>query len=164
MKGAMLNSYGMWIAFTGLGVLIILGAGVHRPDDSERSLLAAREAVWRDYFAYRADLVGALPENFVGIAGGDSVWQNQQETLAASRASAARGVRLSTLNFPRNLVQRYGEVAIIHSRYEAVLNGPDGKSVLRGNITEVFVWNGTRWIHPSWHMDFDRSPSGLSMP
>lgn len=41
------------------------------------------------------------------------------------------------------------------SRYEAVLDGPEGRTTMRGNITEVFRWDGRRWLHPSWHMDFD---------
>ena len=34
---------------------------------SDASLFAAREAVWRDYFANGPDLATALPENFIGI-------------------------------------------------------------------------------------------------
>ena len=49
-----------------------------------------------------------------------------------------------SLRFPRNRVERYGHVAVIHSRYEAVLEG-SGRTTLQGNITEVFVWNGSGW-------------------
>ncbi|HEX9754645.1 MAG TPA: nuclear transport factor 2 family protein [Gemmatimonadales bacterium] len=121
---------------------------------SDASLFAAREAVWRDYFANGPDLATALPENFIGI-GNDSVWSDRAETLAGAKASVARGTRLTELRFPKNAVQRYGNVAIIHSRYEAVLETGGDRWTMRGLITEVFVWDGKRWIHPSWHMNIE---------
>jgi hypothetical protein len=66
-------------------------------------------------------------------------------------------VKLISLSFPRNKVERHGNVAVIHSRYEASFQGGPRTSI-RGNITEVFVWNGSSWSHPSWHMDFDPEP------
>jgi hypothetical protein len=63
-----------------------------------------------------------------------------------------------SLRFPHNLVQRYGNVAVIHSRYEMVLDGAS-RNTIRGNVTEVFVWTGTHWSHPSWHLDFDPDPA-----
>jgi len=133
-----------------------IGRAQQRPDTSQASLFAAREAVWRDYFANGPDLAAALPPDFIAIQAGDSTWGGRERTLAGSRASAASGVKLTSLSFPRNRVERYGDVAIIHSRYEAVLEGPNGRNPMRGQITEVFRWTGTRWIHPSWHMGFDR--------
>jgi hypothetical protein len=126
---------------------------------SDSSLFAARAALWRDYFANAPDLAAALPENFVAINEGDSVWTGRAATLAEAKASAARGTRLTALSFPENTVQRYGSVAIIHSRYDAVLERGADHRRLRGLITEIFVWNGRRWIHPSWHMNVE-SPGG----
>jgi hypothetical protein len=123
---------------------------------SEASLLAAREAVWRDYFANRPDLASALPDDFVAIEQGDSVWADRGRTLANARASAERGTKLVSLEFPRNRIERYGPVAVIHSRYRAVLEGREGRQTMAGQATEVFRWTGTRWVHPSWHLDFDR--------
>ncbi|HEX9894667.1 MAG TPA: hypothetical protein VGA78_12130, partial [Gemmatimonadales bacterium] len=102
--------------------------GVERlaDDTSLASLYAAREKAWRDYFANSPDLARTLPADFVGIEAGDSLWDDLAETLAAAKASASRGIRLTALRFPRNRVERYGNVAVIHSRYEAELEGPDG--------------------------------------
>lgn len=122
-------------------------------DTSEVSLLKAREAVWRDYFANAPTLATALPANFIALGAGDSTWRDKAAILAASRASAAEGVKLVSLRFPRNKVERYGPVAVIYSRYETVLEGPKGRTTRRGNVTEVFRWDGKRWLHPSWHLD-----------
>lgn len=123
-------------------------------DTTEASLLRARETVWRDWFANGPNLAVTLPADFVSIHAGDSIWTDKAATLASSRAAAAEK-RLVSLRFPRNKIERYGHVAVIHSRYEAVLEGTKGRTTLRGNITEVFRWDGRRWLHPSWHMDSD---------
>jgi hypothetical protein len=130
-----------------------LAAQSGSPSDS--SLLAAREAVWRDFFAASPRLAATLPENFVALQTGDTAWDGRTQTLEDSKASAARGVRLTALRFPRNVIQRYDNVAILHSRYELELQEKAGESqTIRGQVTEVFVWTGSRWIHPSWHLDW----------
>jgi hypothetical protein len=143
-----------------LGVALTLGFAAaslaQRPDTSQASLFAAREQVWRDYFGNGADLARALTPDFIGIQAGDTAWTDRAATLAGARASAERGSRLVSLQFPRNSVERHGNVAVIHSRYLAELDGAGGRGSMRGNITEVFVWTGSRWVHTSWHMDFDR--------
>ncbi|MBI4502267.1 MAG: nuclear transport factor 2 family protein [Gemmatimonadetes bacterium] len=138
--------------------LSLLGSSLgeaQTPGPSDESLFAAREAVWRAYFANAPELAQVLPNDFVGIVAGDSAWADRAATLTGAKASVARGTRLVALRFPRNVVQRYGSVAILHSRYEAEFDGPDGPNTMRGQITEVFVWSGSRWIHPAWHMEID---------
>jgi hypothetical protein len=123
------------------------------PNDS--SMLVAREAAWRDYFAAGPGLATVLPENFVGLSGGDSVSRGRAVTLEGSKQSAASGSKLVALTFPKNLIQRHGNVVVIHSRYEATLQRGKESETLRGWITESFVWDGTKWMHPSWHMSSD---------
>jgi hypothetical protein len=144
-------------------LMLVLGLAFAAPsgvvgqvaDTSEASLFIAREAVWRDYFANGPNLAVSLPEGFIAIQAGDTAWDDRAATLSSSKASVQRGTKLVSLEFPRNRVERYGPVAVIHSRYRAVLEGPNGTTTMRGNITEVFRWDGRRWLHPSWHMDFD---------
>lgn len=124
-------------------------------DTSDASLLKAREAVWRDFYANAPTLASVLPPNFIALGAGDSTWQDKATALAASRASAAGGVKLISVRFPRNKIERYGPVAVIYSRYETVVEGPNGRTTRRGNVTEIFRWDGTRWLHPSWHLDSD---------
>jgi hypothetical protein len=124
-------------------------------DTSEASLLKAREAVWRDFYANAPTLATALPANFIAMGAGDSTWQDKAAALAASRAAAAAGMKLISVRFPRNKIERYGPVAVIYSRYETVVEGPNGRITRRGNVTEIFRWDGKRWLHPSWHLDSD---------
>ena len=145
----------------GAFIAVLLGSAgpiplaAQKADTSEASLLAARDAVWRDYFANAPTLASSLTENFVAIEAGKPTWDNRDQTLALSKASAANGTKLVSLTFPRNQIERYGPIAIVHSRYEARLDGPRGPNTMKGQITEVFRWDGRRWLHTSWHMDFD---------
>jgi hypothetical protein len=134
---------------------IVAQSGGRTAEPSEASLLAAREAVWRDFFANAPTLEAVLPANFVALYAGDSTWQDKAAVLAASRGSATGGTKLVSLRFPRNKIERVGPVALIYSRYEMELEGPDGRTTRRGNVTEVFRWDGKRWLHPSWHIDND---------
>jgi hypothetical protein len=139
--------------------LVMLGAMTGQmqaqalPNDWEQSLLATRESVWRAWFAGDQSLAAALPDEFVGISSGGGEWQTKDKTLAASRRFAEDGGKLEELRFPVNRIQRYGNVAIIYSEYQAVLVKKEDRSVLAGRVTEVFVWDGGRWRHPGWHLD-----------
>ena len=47
------------------------------------------------------------------------------------------------------------EASLLRAREAGLAIGAGDSTWLRGNITEVFRWDGTRWLHPSWHMDYD---------
>jgi ketosteroid isomerase-like protein len=122
--------------------------------DWKASLLAAREAVWRDYFGNPDKLAATLTDDFIAIDNGGGQWSNKAETVASSRASIANGVKLESLRFPETRIQRYGDVAIIYTTYEMILaaNGKQGP-MISGRATEIFRWDGSRWFHPGWHLD-----------
>ena len=111
------------------------------------SMMASAIAITGAMFTLLSLVTGAL--------WGKPTWGTRDQTLALSKASAAAGTKLVSLTFPRNQIERYGPIAIIHSRYEARLDGPRGANTMKGQITEVFRWDGRRWLHSSWHMDFD---------
>jgi hypothetical protein len=124
------------------------------PGDS--SLLAARETAWRDYFSGSKNLATVLPPDFVAIHSGDTATDTRTKTLEGSKSSVASGLQLVRLSFPRNIIQRHGNVAVVHSRYDGTLRDAKGKTEqMKGWITETFYWDGTRWMHPSWHMSED---------
>jgi hypothetical protein len=147
-----------------LPIALILGAAVTQspkasqtaavPGDS--SLLAARETAWRDYFSAGKDLPLMLPPDFVAIHAGDTGHTDRATTLEGSKRAGASDRRLVRLVFPKNIIQRHGSVAVVHSRYEGTLRDAKGKTEqLKGWITETFFWDGARWMHPSWHMSDD---------
>ena len=122
--------------------------------DWKTALLAAREAAWRNYDSDADKLAAMLPDDFIAIDNGGGTFSNKAETVASSRADVAAGQKIESLRFPDTKIQRYGDVAIIYTTYELVIAGRDGKKVAAsGRATEIFRWDGTRWLHPGWHLD-----------
>jgi ketosteroid isomerase-like protein len=123
------------------------------PDpDWKTALLAAREAAWRNYYGDADKLAAMLPDDFIAIDNGGR-FSNKTETVASSRTDIAAGQKIASLKFPETKIQRYGDVAIIYTTYELMIAGQDGKTVTAsGRATEICRWDGTRWLHPGWHL------------
>ena len=67
---------------------------------------------------------------------------------------ARSGLKLTTLEFPRNVFQQYGDVVILYTRFRLVLTDTAGEArETNGRGTEVFVRRRGRWIHTGWHLD-----------
>ncbi|HET9401733.1 MAG TPA: nuclear transport factor 2 family protein [Candidatus Acidoferrales bacterium] len=124
-------------------------------DDSDRKeLLAAREAVWRAYFAGdQAALEAALPAETIAISPGSQPWENREAILAGAKQFAAGGGKLVRLDFPRTDIQAYGVTAIVYSTYEYELSVGGKNSVHSGRATETFVYHGGKWLNTGWHLD-----------
>jgi hypothetical protein len=87
-------------------------------EPEKKSLLEAREAVWRAYFAgNRAALEKLLPAELLTIDPGSGEWGNRQAVLESSARFAADGGKLIRLEFPKTEIQVYGYVAIVYSNY-----------------------------------------------
>lgn len=117
------------------------------------TLLTAREAVWRDYFANPDRLAAGLTPDFIAMNDGGPPWQSKEQVVEGSRASLSGGTALVHLAFPKTEIQRYGEVAIIYTTYELQLSRQGRAGPLeKGQATELFRWDGTRWLHTGWHL------------
>jgi ketosteroid isomerase-like protein len=123
-------------------------------DQMKQRLLAAREAVWRAFFAGdRATLEKLIPEETVAIEAGDNNWSNRQSILDSSTQFAKSGGKLVKLEFPRTEIQVYGFTAMVYSNYVYELE-VGGQHINRsGRVTEVFVLRNGEWVNPGWHMD-----------
>jgi ketosteroid isomerase-like protein len=120
----------------------------------KKSLLEARDAVWRAYFAgNRAALEKLLPEELLTMDPGSTEWGNRQAVLESSARFAAGGGKLIRLEFPKTEIQVYGDTAIVYSNYvDEIAQG--GKSFTNsGRATEVFVNRNGAWVNSSWHLD-----------
>ena len=130
--------------------------GAPRPlgDQMKRSLLDAREAVWRAFFAGDlATLDKLIPEETVAIEAGENNWSTRQSILDSSTQFAKSGGKLVKLEFPRTEIQVYGFTAVVYSNYVYELE-VGGQHVNRsGRVTEVFVLRNGEWVNPGWHMD-----------
>ena len=122
-------------------------------DAQKKSLLEAREAVWRAFFAGdRAALEKLLPEELLTMEPGGE-WGNREAVLAGSAGFAASGAKLARLEFPKTEIQAYGNTAIVYSNYLYEIERGGQRSAHTGRVTEVFVYRNGAWVNPSWHMD-----------
>jgi len=123
-------------------------------ESEKKSLLEAREAVWRAYFAgNRIALEKLLPAELLTMDPGSGEWGNRQAVLENSARFAADGGKLVRLEFPKTEIQAYGYVAIVYSTYLYEIE-QGGKSFTNSSrATEVFVYRNGAWVNPSWHLD-----------
>jgi ketosteroid isomerase-like protein len=123
-------------------------------DAARKSLLAAREAVWRAYFANdRAVLDKLIPADLVTIEPRGQEFGNRAQVLAGAEATAKSGVKLVRLEFPKTEIQVYGNTAVIYSTYLYELERDGKRTPSSGRVTEVFVNRNGQWVNPGWHMD-----------
>ena len=124
------------------------------PTTEKDPILAAREAVWRDWFAGdRAALEREVPPETIAISASETNWHNQKEILRSAADFHAAGGKLLRLEFPRTEIQRFGEVAMLYSQYELETETNGKRSVESGRVTEIFVLRDGHWVNPGWHTD-----------
>ncbi|HYJ88306.1 MAG TPA: nuclear transport factor 2 family protein [Pyrinomonadaceae bacterium] len=124
------------------------------PDEMKKSLLEAREAVWRAYFAGdRATLEKLIPAETITIEAGENNWSNRQTILDGSAQFAKSGGKLIKLEFPKTEIQVYGFTAVVYSTYAYELETGGQRINQSGRVTEIFVWRKEQWVNPGWHMD-----------
>ena len=119
-----------------------------------KSLLEAREAVWRAFFANdRAALEKLIPSESITIEPVGNTFGNRASVFAAAESMARSGTKLARLEFPQTEIQRYGDTAIVYSTYLYELEKDGKRTPFSGRVTEVFVFRKGQWVNPGWHMD-----------
>jgi ketosteroid isomerase-like protein len=131
---------------------------MHNPrslaQQEKKSLLEAREAVWRAFFANdRAALEKLIPAETLTIEAGGDEFGNQKAVLDGAAQFAKSGAKLVRLEFPKTELQVFGATAIVYSTYLYELERDGQRSPHSGRVTEVFVYRNGRWVNPGWHMD-----------
>lgn len=124
------------------------------PPDFRKSLLDAREAVWRNWFANNAGpLAEAIPAETIAIEPGSDSFKKHDEILAGAKGFAESGAKLVRLEFPETEIQVFGRTAILYSKFILVteLNGKQQEQ--SGRATETFVFRDDKWVNPGWHLD-----------
>lgn len=127
-----------------------------QPDaDTQREVLALRETAWRSWFSNdRAAFQQVVPDELVALGWGGGPWEDRTQTMAQMEEFAKSGNTLATLEFPRTVFQRYGEVVILYTSFRVVIRDAAGNlQETAGRGTEVFVRRSGRWVHTGWHLD-----------
>jgi hypothetical protein len=127
---------------------------VRLPEPAQKSLLEAREAVWRAWFSNdREKLEQLLPDDTLAINSAGP-WQDRAGILDGARNFAATGAKLVRLEFPKTEIRMYGYTAIIYTTYLFEVESASGEQqVSSGRATEVFVLRDGKWVNPGWHLD-----------
>ena len=123
------------------------------PNIRER-ILAAREKVWRAWFANdRATLEKLIPAEVIAIDDGNEGWSDRAAVLAGAQRFAESGGKLVKLEFPKTEIQVYGNSVLIYTTYvyETEVNGK--RTTASGRATEMFVRRGDDLVNVGWHMD-----------
>jgi ketosteroid isomerase-like protein len=116
-------------------------------------LLAAREAVWRAWFANdTAQLAELLPPELIAIETGEE-WQTREDELAGAKDFAAKGGKLVRLEFPQTEIQAYGHTAILYTKFTLETEMDGKQTTLSGRATEMFVSRQGKWVNVGWHLD-----------
>jgi ketosteroid isomerase-like protein len=122
-------------------------------DGDRKAILAAREAVWRTWFAGDTDALSKLvPPELVTIEPDSGSFGTRDSTLAGSRAFAASGGRLTRLTFPRTEFQAYGNTVVLYTTYEMDILAGGSTRTERGHATEVFVQQDGAWVNTGWQL------------
>jgi ketosteroid isomerase-like protein len=123
-------------------------------DQDRQGLLAAREAVWRAFFANdKPALEKLIPQELVTIEAGGGDFGRRNGVLAGSEQFAKSGAKLVRLEFPKTEIQCYGSAAIVYSTYLYETERAGQRNTNSGRVTEVFVRRNGQWVNPGWHMD-----------
>ena len=146
-----------WHVGATVAILLLAALGgqklrAQKQDDTE--LLRVREQVWRAWFAGDAKtLEDLVPAETIVMSGGEEKWKHREDVLRTSAEFHAKGGKLLRLQFPRDEVQHFGDVAIVWSSYTLELEVDGKKSSETSRITEIFVRKNGKWTNPGWHSD-----------
>ena len=119
-----------------------------------QQILAAREAVWRAWFANdRAALEKLIPAEAVAINADEETWSDRAAILAGAKDFAASGAKLARLEFPKTEMQVYGDTVVLYTTYLYEIEAGGRRTTKSGRGTEIFVRRGGDLLNVGWHLD-----------
>lgn len=117
-------------------------------------ILAAREKVWRAWFANdRATLEKLIPEEVIAIDEAGEGWSDRAAVFAGAQRFAESGGKLVKLEFPKTEIQVYGDTVLIYTTYVYETEVGGKRTTASGRATEMFVRRGDDLVNVGWHMD-----------
>ena len=139
-----------------VGVCVALPLTAQTPTTTQQ-LIAARDTVWRAWFANDTVLLHRfLPQSAAAAEGGEAPrWSDRRAILDGSRRSASSGAKLERLEFFGTQIDASGNSAMVRSRFRYVLRRGTSVDTSSGVAAEVFVREKGRWVNPFWQLEFD---------
>jgi hypothetical protein len=145
-------SFVLMVAATSLSAQAAPSVAATLPATELAALEKVRKDVWVHWFAGdTAGLRRVLAPELVAID--PSGRETLEQTIRGSAEYKKGGARLVQIAFDNNVVHRFGDVVVLFSRYSLVTEMGGKRQPRSGQVTEVFVRRGTRWVHTSWHLD-----------
>ena len=130
-----------------------VAAHVELDATSKAELLKARDRIWRAWFANDSvELARLLPPAVTAVEGADG-YEDRAAILVGSRMFAAGGGKLVRIQFVDTEIVSYGNLAIVHARYELETESAGRRNKRGGRATEIFVRRNGAWLNPFWHLD-----------
>lgn len=140
-----------------IALIFLLAPGVTAPlaaQGIEQQLVAARDTVWRAFFANDTALLRRyIPPAAASAEGASQMrWSSRADMMADARASAHQR-KLVDLQFADTKVTTVGAAAIVQSSYQVVTETAGRRDTSRGRATELFMRQGPRWVNPYWQLE-----------
>lgn len=142
------------VALAGVCIALPLQA---QTSTTTQQLIAARDTVWRAWFANDTVLLRRfIPTTAAAAEGGQTLrWSDRRAILDGARQSAASGARLAQLDFAGTQIDVSGNSAMVRSRFRYILQHGQRVDTSSGVAAEVFVREKGRWVNPFWQLEFD---------
>ena len=124
--------------------------------DPHRQLLAARDTVWRAWFANdTAVLRRFIPPGAATAEGAGTMrWSDRNEIARSARRFVASGRKLVDIAFDNTTIAETPSSALVRSYYRYITDSAGRRDTVRGRATELFVRDGARWVNPYWQLEY----------
>lgn len=139
-----------------LSVCVALPLSAQTSNPSQQ-LIAARDTVWRAWFADDTVLLRRfIPQTAAAAEGGETLrWSDRNAIFDGARRMAASGAKLEQLEFVGTQIDASGNSAIVRSRFRYILRNGQSADTSSGTAAEVFVREHGRWVNPFWQLEFN---------
>jgi len=138
-----------------VSVFISLPLAAQTPTTSQQ-LIAARDTVWRAWFANDTVLLRRfIPTTAAAAEGGDALaWSDRRAIFDGARRSASSGGKLEQLEFAGTQIDASGNSAMVRSQFRFLVRRGARVDTSSGTAAEVFVRENGRWVNPFWQLEF----------
>jgi hypothetical protein len=145
------------------GFALALSSAAAQTTSVERQILAARDTVWRAWFANDTTVL----RRFIPPAAAtldDTRWSSRRDIVDGAQRFAESNVRLLDVKFEGTRIEQIGNSALVRASYRVVLTSGTKRDTMRGRATELFVRHGGTWINPYWQLESKLDGFGRDIP